>query len=117
MRVSAITNTIPVNNNYQVKEEEKNIQAKTAATVVNVKKQQLPTNPNMYQAMYGIKNNDEAEQEKYVKQMAEVRAKYETDVNDKNREIENNKAKESNQKKNEEKSYYEQYLEYKNKYQ
>ena len=71
-----------------------------------------PTNADLYKSMYGVQ-----EEKSYAEQMAEHRAKYETDINDKNNEIEANKTQTEEAENQEQKSYYEQYLEYKNKYQ
>lgn len=83
-------------------------------------KKAAPTNSELYKSMYGVKEKvSEEEQAKFVKQLADVRAKYEMDVDDKNREIERNRNKTPEQEKKEaqeEKSFYEQYLEYKRKY-
>lgn len=113
MKINAITEATSLNNsNKTVVRGEAQKQPNTDGYI---KKEQAPTNANLYKAMYGV-NEKEEEQNKYVEQLAEVRAKYEMDVDDKNREIENNKAQEQNPKAKEEKSYYEQYLEYKHKY-
>lgn len=119
MRVQGVTETTQINysaNDVDNKEEKKFVQQDVEGYV---EKEAAPVNANLYKAMYGVNNKsttEEEEQEKFVEQLAQVRAKYEMDVNDKNREIENNKLSEQNPEENEEKSYYEQYLEYKHKY-
>ncbi|MGN0014520.1 MAG: hypothetical protein ACI37T_03785 [Candidatus Gastranaerophilaceae bacterium] len=118
MKINAITDATAVKNSANIKNPGQKEQQVQANAVGYIEKEQAPTNANLYKAMYGVndKASKEEEQNKYVEQLAEVRAKYEMDVDDKNREIANNKAQEQNPKANEEKSYYEQYLEYKHKY-
>lgn len=115
MKVNAITETTSLNSSVINNAVSKTEIQKQPNTDGYIEKEQAPTNTNLYKAMYGVneKVNDEA---KYVEQLAEVRAKYEMDVDDKNREKENNKAQEQNPQQKEEKSFYEQYLEYKHKY-
>lgn len=119
MQVNKINDTTAVNTalNNKKTEEKPAVQQDVKGYA---EKEAAPTNANLYQAMYGVNNksSEEEEQAKFVKQLAEVRAKYEMDVDDKNREIENNKRQSQNPeaKQNEEKSFYEQYLEYKHKY-
>ena len=110
--VSGINNQVAVNTNVkkaEVKEEAKKFDASGYA-----EKAAAPSNADLYKSMYGVK-----EQKSYSEQMAEVRAKYEMDVDDKNREIERNRNMTPEQEAKEaqrEKSYEEQYLEFKHKY-
>lgn len=109
MYVSAIngTESISTINNKQeeIKKERKQQTNINTNTDGYAPKSQAPTNAELYKSMYGV------EEKSYAEQMAEHRAKYELDVNDK----EQIDSKESEQTQ-EEKEYYEQYLKYKNKY-
>lgn len=111
-KINEITNVSHASNNIKVHKK------KTGQDVKGyVEKKAAPTDANLYKTVYGVKDKDLEEQAKYLEKLAEVRAKYEMDVDDKNREIANNKAAEQNPKKDdEEKSYYEQYLACKHKY-
>jgi len=102
-------NTRMMNAQVQEKAQEKDVQGYE-------EKKAAPVNADLYKTMYGVKTA-ETEEEKYARQMAEFRAKYELDVDDKNREIERNRNEEQQgTEEKEEKSFYEQYLEYKHKY-
>ena len=122
MNVSGFKGTEAVNANYNNADAKKEVKQENVKpnTAGYAQKEEAPTNANLYKAMYGVNNKpaktEEELQAEYVAKLAEVRAKYEMDVNDKNREKEYNRLEEQNPKKPEEKSYYEQYLEYKHKY-
>ncbi len=110
--VSAINGQVSVNKNIKTAEAKQ--EAKEFDASGYAEKKEAPTNSDLYKSMYGVK-----EQKSYAEQMAEVRAKYEMDVDDKSREIERNRNMTPEQEAKEaqrEKSYEEQYLEFKHKY-
>ena len=112
MNISGMNTKLTVNQNNNVTEEKP--VAKKVDTEGYAEKTSAPTNADLYKTMYGVK-----EEKSYSEQMAEVRAKYEMDVNDKGREIERNRnmtAEQAEKEANREKSYEEQYLEFKHKY-
>ncbi len=117
MRVNAVNGITNANNAINVKDENKKGDIKQEMKAGYAEEEASPINAKLYKAMYGIqeKNADEAEQAKYTEQLSQVRAKYEMDTDDKNRETAKNRNAEGTQD-NKEKTYYEQYLEYKHKY-
>ncbi|MCR5260224.1 MAG: hypothetical protein K6C94_00115 [Candidatus Gastranaerophilales bacterium] len=116
MIINALSSAMISNNNSMINRQVSTQSQKEESTQGYADKKAAPTNAELYKSMYGVKSA-ETEEEKYARQMAEFRAKYELDVDDKNREIERNKNKEQQQtEEKEEKSFYEQYLEYKHKY-
>lgn len=110
MQISAINAQNQVNVNFQTVKAEKEEKPQFSEEGYEVRAQ-APTDADLYKSMYGVK-----EEKSYAEQLAEHRAKYETDIGDKEREIEANRNQTEQTEEEQEKSYYEQYLAYKQKY-